>query len=518
MLGNLFRNTGRLLALSAFALCVFVSPCFSQNTTTVTAAVTDPTGLAYSFGTYTVSLVNTSGQQAQFGGNPNFQQVYSGSLDTNGLLSITLPSNAVITPTNPTTQWNFFICANPKQYAYVFPLTTLPCFNNAISISGTSQSITGSLTSVAIPKSPGNISAGGGTAPSVSSTLKCAAGSASGTAYTCSTSPTFVPLDGDAILFETDVANTGAVTLNVNASSAAPIKKQGGGTALLANDMLAGQDVFIIFDGVNWQMQGQIGNPSVLTVQTNVYGAFLQDFSAATMKIPQAAGFVATAASTIGLDTTNNNVHFWSNSADSINVVEAAALAANTIPKQTDATHGLLAASLAIDDGVTLKYTGTGGITTASNNAILLSDFTDANASGLQAITGLSFTLVANTAQNRHVDCNIMWSQATNVADTFGIQDVSLAPTMIDAYGTMSVAGPAAVISNEQYGVLTNLTTTTATGIVTATPTVATVNYADLHITVQQPSGVSSVLQIMVQQATAADVIVVKAGSSCHLN
>jgi hypothetical protein len=99
-----------------------------------------------------------------------------------------------------------------------------------------------------------------GTAHAISTTLTCAAASASGTAYTCTTSPTFTPVDGDVILFQADVANTGAATLNVNSSSAAPIKKQGGGTALIANDFLASQDSLMEFDGVNWQMQGQPGN------------------------------------------------------------------------------------------------------------------------------------------------------------------------------------------------------------------------------------------------------------------
>jgi hypothetical protein len=104
--------------------------------------------------------------------------------------------------------------------------------------------------------SPGSI----GTAHNLSAVLTCAAASGSGTAYTCSTSPTFTPADGDIVLFQADVANTGAATLNVNSSVAAPIKKQGGGTALVANDLLAGQDTLMEFDGTNWQMQGQTGN------------------------------------------------------------------------------------------------------------------------------------------------------------------------------------------------------------------------------------------------------------------
>lgn len=98
------------------------------------------------------------------------------------------------------------------------------------------------------------------TAHNITLPLQCAAASGSGTAYTCTTSPSFTPADGDAILFEADVANTGSATLNVNSSSAATIKKQGGGTNLAANDLLAGQDTLLIYDGTNWQMQGQVGN------------------------------------------------------------------------------------------------------------------------------------------------------------------------------------------------------------------------------------------------------------------
>jgi len=100
------------------------------------------------------------------------------------------------------------------------------------------------------------------TADSVSAPRACVAASGSGSAYTCTTSPTFTPAAHDEILFKADVANTGAATINVDSSSAAAVKKQGGGTALIANDFLAGQWVVLIFDGTNWQMQGQTGNAS----------------------------------------------------------------------------------------------------------------------------------------------------------------------------------------------------------------------------------------------------------------
>jgi hypothetical protein len=103
------------------------------------------------------------------------------------------------------------------------------------------------------------------TAHLVSVPLACVAASASGSSYTCSTSPTFVPASGDTIWFKADVASTGAATLNVNSSSAISIKKQGGGTALVANDLLAHTITQLTYDGTNWQMQGQTGNASGAT-------------------------------------------------------------------------------------------------------------------------------------------------------------------------------------------------------------------------------------------------------------
>lgn len=95
----------------------------------------------------------------------------------------------------------------------------------------------------------------------IATALTCSAGSASGTAYTCTTSPSFTPATGDHILFKADVANTGAATLAVNGQAGPPaLRKQGGGTALVANDLLASQWTELVFDGTNWQMQGQTGN------------------------------------------------------------------------------------------------------------------------------------------------------------------------------------------------------------------------------------------------------------------
>jgi hypothetical protein len=79
----------------------------------------------------------------------------------------------------------------------------------------------------------------------------------------------------------------------------------------------------------------------VATGQTNVYGAFLQDFTSGTMEIPEAAGFTATVNSTIGLDLTANIVHFWTNNADSLNAVTTATSTTTTQPLFATAVAGI---------------------------------------------------------------------------------------------------------------------------------------------------------------------------------
>src|SRR6266446_5640035 len=94
-----------------------------------------------------------------------------------------------------------------------------PSLSNIIVSGGAVYSVFGRTGAVAASSNDYNFNQlAGATGHALSAVLDCAAASGSGTAYTCTTSPTFVPADGDAVLFEADVANTGAATLNVNAS------------------------------------------------------------------------------------------------------------------------------------------------------------------------------------------------------------------------------------------------------------------------------------------------------------
>src|SRR5208337_2348160 len=138
-------------------LCLFLILGFAvlseaQTYTTVTATVTSPNGVAYAYGSYGVTLINTSGQQPLLGGNANFQQTFSGqAMTVAGALSIILPSVTAMTPSSGL-QWQFNICANPASISAIFPTIPLPCFSyttTGTTISGSSVNISGQLSGAA---------------------------------------------------------------------------------------------------------------------------------------------------------------------------------------------------------------------------------------------------------------------------------------------------------------------------------------------------------------------------------
>lgn len=140
-------------------------------------------------------------------------------------------------------------------------------------------------------------------------------------------------------------------------------------------------------------------------------------------------------------------------------------------------------------------------------------DFTTAANTNFQTPTGMTITLPASTALNMAYDCHWSYSQVVAAADSFGIQSATIAPTSIMGTATMGTSATAGTS-----GTLLALTTTTATAIVSATPTAATNLILDMHGMVENPSNVSTnVINFMVKQGTAADVIVVKRGSWCKV-
>lgn len=145
--------------------------------------------------------------------------------------------------------------------------------------------------------------------------------------------------------------------------------------------------------------------------------------------------------------------------------------------------------------------------------------FTTANNTNFQAIVGsannLAWTMPLQMPINMPFSCHLVYSQATAaVSDSFGIQDVSVSPTNLQAQGSMETAA-----GTPAYGNAT-ITNTTATAIVTATPGATATTYnVDLTGFVEQPANsATSVIQIMVKTTTGADAITVLKDSYCRLN
>lgn len=143
---------------------------------------------------------------------------------------------------------------NPVSATFAVPLTATSYSGTLVSsVTGTTQAANDNSTKIAT-------TAYVNSAASSSSLQTCVAASASGTTYTCTTSGTLGSLtSGATIAFQADVANTGAITLNVNSLGAKNVNKQGGHQALVPNDIIAGQWMVLTYDGTQFQDHSQIG-------------------------------------------------------------------------------------------------------------------------------------------------------------------------------------------------------------------------------------------------------------------
>lgn len=158
--------------------------------------------------------------------------------------------------------------------------------------------------------------------------------------------------------------------------------------------------------------------------------------------------------------------------------------------------------------GIWLPVSGAGSV-----YKVGASGFTTAANTNLQTITGLSWTSEASNTHNWTIECHLAYSIATGVAAvSFGVQSMTVAPT--NGFFTGQMYTSAVVLTA---GNLTGLNSTTATAIVTGTPSVITTAWnADLYGYLEQPSNAStSVINIMVKTATAASAVNIKRGSFC---
>ena len=212
----------------------------------------------------------------------------------------------------------------------------------------------------------------------------CVAASGSGTAYTCSTSPTFTPARGDHIQFMADVANTGSATLAVNGVAAAAIKKLGGSGNVVASDLLAGHWVSATFDGTNWQLEGQLGQINA----TQVNGVALSGLATGLVKNTTGTGSptIAVAGTDYALPNANTTGY----------AAGIAGGAVGSLPYQSGANTTALLAPNTTTTKCFVQEKGTGSAGQAPSCAALVSGDIPANgANTTGTAAGLSSTLTA---------------------------------------------------------------------------------------------------------------------------
>ena len=157
-----------------------------------------------------------------------------------------------------------------------------------------------------------------------------------------------------------------------------------------------------------------------------------------------------------------------------------------------------------------------GAILSSGNKTFVTSDFTDSTSTTLTLVTGLSYTLAASTAQNFSFHCSLLFDQGTAaVSDQIGVGVTGTAPTNLNASAVVYPSTSTLVA-----GTLTGLATTTATSIVTFTPSATgTIWNAVIDGTIEQPSNATpGVLGVYVSTATGTDNLIVKRGSFCTIN
>ncbi len=158
----------------------------------------------------------------------------------------------------------------------------------------------------------------------------------SGTAYRLSEQDGLTPMPeelfvGTLLRFKADLASTGPATLQVGTSAAASLVKRGN-AVLIAGDIAAGQIVEVVFDGTNWQIISQLGQPVVKYVKFD--GGQKAD-SVNTTVASNVATFTTAAAHGIAVGDRVNITGYIGTSVD-LNVVSAVVA---SVPSATTFTY-----------------------------------------------------------------------------------------------------------------------------------------------------------------------------------
>ena len=167
-----------------------------------------------------------------------------------------------------------------------------------------------------------------------------------------------------------------------------------------------------------------------------------------------------------------------------------------------------------ITNGITTNLTTDTNIFTGANTVRLT-----ANSSAITATTPGTAVLTFGAlpvSTNLSFHCHLMYNQQTAaVAGTgFAIQSATNAATRLDAWANMYTSNAGAAVE----GSVQNLTSTTATSLVTGTPSaITTVFQAEINGTIQV-GATAGTLQVLAFTGNVSDSITVQAGSYCSIS
>lgn len=480
------------------------------QSTTVTLNVSDAGGQTWNNGSYAFTFVGPQ-SVSWSGGTFNPNNSITGSLNGSGSATVSVPDNNAMSATG--TSWTITVCAA------VFPTQ---CSSTTVVITGAAQTVT---------MTPPTISISVPTIPSRPLPIR---------AYVDS------EISGGWIGFTyyNLVSSGNRVCTAVTSNSCS--------TWANASGVSTAAGVVALFTGCSGVLVlradgtcGSAGTGNVSTGQTNVFGAFLQDFSASTIELPEAAGFVSNVDSTIGLDTTANNWHLWGNSVDNINVIVPASL---TIADEHCVDWSVIGGVITVDDAgaqgtancnPVTSVAGRTGVVTLTSTDVGLSAVTNdvqtkaaivpntAPSAGQQLVGnagGTAYAPVTESGDSTITSAGVRTNTGLNGTSLAGLATGLLKNTTGTGVPSVVAAPTGAVLGTTDTQVVTNKDLTSGTNTFPA-PAVASVfgrtgavvaaanDYTMSQITAFTTNPQTSTYQVLASDFTACKVIPVASGA-----
>jgi len=374
---------GGFLPLSQLAAAQF---------TTVTGTVTDPSGLPYANGTITATLVTSASPTFTTGGAPYSPPTQPVGLTGSGSFVMQLADNTQLTPGGST--WTFTVTCGAGCVPLALGKGQISFTVTGVTISGASQSITTTLTAAA---------------PALTSVV---GGGGSGTVNS-----------GTATQLAIYNASTNAVSSNPRLTDNGSQLGYTGATGINAG--AGGFTTSGSVTGASGAFTGIVSGSSF---------SWTGNVSAHTFFGNNTGGAAPPAPATIGLGDLPNSVP------------STAAGTSSFLPKYTaTGLPSTLGNSLASDNGTTLSYTGTGGISGASLTATNLAQGKPINANASNTAVSSSAWIDASvftgTIGPQILGATTLLQTVQPLGGTVDARGISVAATGTEVSGQLWPAG-----------------------------------------------------------------------------